>query len=507
MKMIRKTLAAAITLAVSGNVMAFAPTDTPDYNVNFSGATASTSTLKEVVVTQLCDNSSSIDVYELNGSSKNWGVGCVTDTAVTSTAAKVLFRKADLGSGYGVAYVDEQIGVDLIDLSTCGASGTPDTIGGQAVTVWQCTAKETGETSIPDIGTSDVEPKMFVGSLAAGGVDYKNVSNMVVKPLSGLAFGVVVTDDLRNALQAAQGLTVGAEDEANMPSLTSAAIRTLFAGKVKTWNDLVDGSNVSLVTIASNYETAHPGSIDFVPGTVSGDDTVHICRRTQGSGTHAQIASLIMRTNCGGQVDVANYTALSFLKPQVSQGQGSGDMTDCLDNIGDGNSTSYDGDNLFLGKNRWGIGYQSVEKNASLSAAYRFIKIDGYAPTLENIHAGRYYDFVESTMQRRGGTGSYNSTITGSALGDMSADVTAMFDEIAVQLGQAVNLVSINAGSKFAHQWAVTNPTGWLASPNVSGNTPDPVLSIGNPVNAFAHQGENTCQPPIQGNTVKVRLD
>ena len=59
--MIRKTLAAAITLAVSGNVMAFAPTDTPDYNVNFSGATASTKTLKEVVVTKLCDSASSID--------------------------------------------------------------------------------------------------------------------------------------------------------------------------------------------------------------------------------------------------------------------------------------------------------------------------------------------------------------------------------------------------------------------------------------------------------------
>jgi ABC-type phosphate transport system substrate-binding protein len=406
-----------------------------------------------------------------------------------------------------VANVDEKIGVDLIDLSSCGSTSTADTIGGVNVNVWQCTIKETGETSIPDIGTSDVEPAMFVGSLAAGGVDFKDVSGMVVKPLSGLAFGVVVTDDLRNALQAAQGLTVGSDDEANMPSLSSQAIRTLFAGKVESWNDVIDSSGNSLVTIAANYEAANPGSIDFVPGAVSGDDTVHACRRRQGSGTHAQIAALIMRTNCSGGVNVANYTGLPFLKPQVSAAQGSGDMTDCMDNIGDGNSTAYDGDNVFTGKTRWGIGYQSVEKNASLSAAYRFIKIDGYAPTLDNIHAGKYYDFAESTLQRRGGNGDYNSSITGSTLGDMSSDVTAMFDEIAVQLAQATNLVSINAGSKFAHPWATANQGGWLANPNVSGNTPDAVLSISNPVNAFAHEGANTCQPPIQATTIKVIVD
>jgi hypothetical protein len=67
--------------------------------------------------------------------------------------------------------------------------------------------------------------------------------------------------------------------------------------------------------------------------------------------------------------------------------------------------------------------------------------------------------------------------------------------------------VSINAGSKFAHPWATANQGGWLANPNVSGNTPDAVLSISNPVNAYAHQGENTCQPPIQGSVVNVVVD
>jgi ABC-type phosphate transport system substrate-binding protein len=501
--MIRKSLAVAIALGLSGSAMAFAPTDTPDYDVNFSGATASTKTLKEVVVTKLCDSSSSIDVYELNGSSKNWGVGCVTNTTLSSgsiSAKKVLFRKADLGSGYGVVNVDEKIPVQMIDLSTCGATSTSETVGGVAVNVWQCTAKEAAANSIPDIGTSDVEPEMFKGTLTAGS-DYKDLSGMVVKPLSGLAFGVNVTTDLRNALQAAQGLTVGAEDEANMPSLSSQVIRTLFSGKIQSWNDvrISDGAGGTISIVdAANADTS--GNINWIP-SAAGEDTVHICRRRAGSGTHAQIASLILRTNCSGGVTMSTATALPFLQPQVSAAQGSGDMTDCLDNLGTGSNTAYDGDNPFLNKIRWGIGYQSLEKNADTSAAYRFVKIDGAAPTLENIHAGKYYDFAESTLQRRGGNGDYNSSIVAAGA---EADVTAMFEEISVQLAQASNLVSINAGSKFAHPFG---QSGWLANPNVSGNTPEDALDLAKPVNVYSHQGENTCQPPIAANGAQILVD
>jgi hypothetical protein len=176
-------------------------------------------------------------------------------------------------------------------------------------------------------------------------------------------------------------------------------------------------------------------------------------------------------------------------------------MTDCLDNLGTGASTAYDGNNQFYGKRRWGLGYQSLEKNADVSSAYRFVKIDGAAPTLENIHAGKYYDFAESTLQRRGGNGDYNSSIVAAGA---EADVTAMFEEISVQLAQASNLVSINAGSKFAHPFG---QSGWLANPNVSGNTPEDALDLAKPVNVYSHQGENTCQPPIAANGAQILVD
>jgi hypothetical protein len=519
--MIRKALAAAVTLAISGNVMAFSPTTTPDYEVNFSGATATTKTLKQVVVENICDTTQTIDVYELNASSKNWAVACVTSTSVTSTADSVLFRKADLGSGYGVVHVDQSEDVAVLDPSTCEAtsSGT-DTVGTTTVNTWQCT----GKTDVtPDIGTSDVEPAMFKGTLAplVGGVatDFTNDSNMVIKPLSGLMFGVNATTDLRNALQAAQGLSVGEEDEANMPSLSSQAIRALFTGKVKTWEEVITSDGDDLLTATTDWNNdpanaSHPENPIFVPPVSSTASptrphAVHICRRAQGSGTHAQIGALVLRTNCSGGVAMKSQTSSNNASPQVSAAQGSGDMTTCLDNLGTGSSNPYDSDHQYLmgldestpnaANRRWGLGYQSLEKNDSLSAAYRFVKIDGVAPTLPNVHAGKYYDFAESTLQRRGGDGSYNSTVTTAG---KSTDVTAMFDTIATQLGQATHLPDINSGGKFDHPFMhIDYRGGWLASPNVSGNTvsTDGLLDMSQPVNPFGHYdtGANTCQPPI----------
>ena len=174
-------------------------------------------------------------------------------------------------------------------------------------------------------------------------------------------------------------------------------------------------------------------------------------------------------------------------------------MGKCMDNIGTGGSTSYTGDNLYSGKRVWGIGYQSTEKNATLSEAYRFVKIDGYAPTLENVHSGNYYDFVQSTLQRRGDN-TFNSSITTFGA---DSDVVAMFNEIADVLGQASQLVSINAGAKFQHPWG---QGGWLANPETTGNAADDILSLSNPVNAVVHSQNNSCQAPLHvlGNKLLV---
>ena len=488
-----KVLSFAVAVALSGHASAFNATGAPngsgaDYRVNISGATATTGTMFEVVSNNLCDAASTISVYE--DGSRNWAVACTVRAAFGGD--DVLFRKADLGSGFGVTQVDESIPVALRDMTACTAAGTTRTVG--SVTVSEYTCSSATVTDVPDIGISDLEPALFTGTLRAGGVDFKNITNMVVRPLSGLSFGVVVTTDLRDALQAAQGLTVGSDDEANMPSLTSIELRSLFTGAIRKWTDV--GVNNG-GTFQDLFAVATAAGGIFVPT----DDTVHICRRRAGSGTHAQIASLILGTNCADNTRVmAQATLLPFLEPQVSATQGSSDMGRCMDNIGTGGSTAYTGDNTYSGKRVWGIGYQSTEKNATLSEAYRFVKIDGYAPTLQNVHAGDYYDFAQSTLQRRGDS-TFNPSITTFGA---DADVISMFDEIATVLGQASQLVPLNAASQFQHPWG---QGGWLANPEVAGNIADDILDLSNPVNTVVHAGNNSCQAPVHDLGNKMLVD
>ena len=59
------------------------------------------------------------------------------------------------------------------------------------------------------IGVSDVEPAFFTN----------NTSNITAATSYALIFGVPVSLNVRNAMQAQQGLTVGSDTEANMPSL------------------------------------------------------------------------------------------------------------------------------------------------------------------------------------------------------------------------------------------------------------------------------------------------
>jgi hypothetical protein len=92
-----------------------------------------------------------------------------------------------------------------------------------------------------------------------------------IKVGPGLVFGVAITKAFRDQLQLDQGLTVGSETEANMPSLPSSYITSITQGKITRWIDEeVYGQQVNL-----------PAT--FGAGVAAGSLTpfVHICRRTR----------------------------------------------------------------------------------------------------------------------------------------------------------------------------------------------------------------------------------
>ena len=505
-----KALSAAVAMAFAGSASAIEVHNggTVDFVMNLSGATASTKTMRDIIKDDIC--ASDVDVYNAD---KHWVVACVVDSKynVGAGPTSVLFRKADDGSSSGVKQLDESLPVPMTQPDgTC--TGGPDE--------WTCTSGRVSIAdsdipngvvdTVPDVGTSDVEPAMFVGSLADKAGDFVNASGVSVSPLAGLAFGVVATTSLRDALQNMQFPTKASwttderESEEYMPSLSSSVLRSLFSGRVGLWAALKNGAGANLLAFNSAGVTPPASPV------------VHICRREQGSGTHATIAAEILRTNCAAGATASMVSlagGLSHLTaPSVTETNGSGDMSNCLNAAESGTAVpgSFEGSTMPAGK-RWALGYQSVEKGAlfvdggvakssekpaNLADGFRFIKIDGVAPTLDNIHRGDYPIFSQSTIQIRGGSDGkpvWNDSIVAAGA---ESQAMMMYTDIASILGEASKLVSVNAGSKFDHSWK--NPQGgWLADPNNTLNNADLVLNINNPVNSFARAGGNTCQDPV----------
>ena len=172
---------------------------------------------------------------------------------------------------------------------------------------------------------------------------------------------------------------------------------------------------------------------------------MNVCRRTAGSGTNAQFAVHFLRTNCinnsTAMVTVDN-NPLPFLQvPAVYENAGSSDMDDCLDALGDGagfngdftdgltafpgDPTSGDGDSSVVpaGRDAFGIGYNSLERNTSLGRNYRFVKVDFAAPTLEETFNGIYDDIYYLSYQNRVSTGTTPDPRTG-AIRTVPADAS-----------------------------------------------------------------------------------
>ncbi len=536
----RKAISIAVASAciASGSAMAFDPDVTsPDYEVVMAGATAPTNTLRDVIVDNVCD--SSIDYYQ-HKSNKHWNIACVVD------GDNVLFRKNDGGSGTGTSPVDNASttveffdgGQSVVDCSSSAAS-----TGNTAYTAWKDCGNSAGAggegltTLVADIGVSDVEPGAFTGALAPlsdpldinTNVDFVNESSMDVRTLAGLGFGVVVTEQLYRALQNDQfksghplydlcnptrtiaaggsydaaasdavpagGSHTNGDTEMCLPNMASHTIRSIFRGDLNLWTEMVTDTD-------GDGSAGEPGESLFVQEFTGANPwkttnvNAKVCRRVQGSGTHARTAITFLRTNCGsGSITMGNPTCNTKVDgADCNNGfegaQGSGEMTDCL--------------NAASGNDKWAVGYHSVEKNAELSHPFRFVKVDGFAPTIENMVSGNYANFGEVTMQKR-------VTQTGAAAlagvdfvhaPSNATEVNTIFETMVTAMSGPAAAEALNTSSKFYHPFG---NAGWAARPNPPSVVPFPQTLVGgiyeDPVNPLTHVNpatgvQNTCFGP-----------
>ena len=495
----RKLLAASIAALAAGNVHAAA-----DFNFVIAGATAPTKALGDVISTNVCQANTQIVVASAAVNAA-WAIEC--DVVTTAGSARVGFFKSDGGSSQGVAKLDNKTSegqLSDMDVLTgtdgCVAQSTwADALANQCATASEVTRPS-------DVGISDVDPRIFVGPLADLGVaanigtaagedpanlrNFDNNNDLQVSNLGSLMFGIVVTEPFYAAMQASQfefgtnchpdtylagvatetswSAAVNAAFDAApesasvecMPSLARAEVAAMLSGDIASTTQIASGNYTYDGTTYSdlyNYAYGRPWY---------GAREMNLCLRNQGSGTHAVTMQYFLRANCGA-VDTQPVRHRQCDSDAAGLGDyGRGDSTrasrDCADVVG--NEGSSDLSKCLTAKsdaNRWAIGYQSLEKNANLQdngGGYRFVKIDGVAPTLENFLLGDYKEFGNVTMQTRGvdtWTAANGIDGTNSAVADaLFADIISNFSNDASALG------TLNTDAIFQHGFG---ESGWAS--------------------------------------------
>lgn len=340
---------------------------------------------------------------------------------------------------------------------------------------------------VPQIGVSDVEPDKTAD------VQPNEPGRLTTSAVNHGIFGIVVSQNLRNVLQAAQNLTVGSETYANMPSLTRAQIAAIFNGNINDWNQISSRSGVGLVDFAA-ADGALPDAAN---------PTTFIIRRVPSSGTQAITEIFTLDQRCAPGV-------AEFLPDSDPAGNGSTTnpsfdpnnyVQEYSSSTGVRNGLDRAAGALSVlnpaAANNWAIGLLSTENNnvdtAQGNRAYRFIKIGGFAPTqLDTVNSG-YYFYAEQVANISNGA-------PGAAPPPPAGLPTAFHSYLVANLSSPAVLDGLNAA--FRYPWG---DAGLLGIPDPNNGifaAPEPRTQAtvrANPINSSWKSGSgttNNCQDP-----------
>ena len=488
------------------------PSPAPQIELFISGSTAQDEVLENLLrlgagiagAPNVCQPGT-LDIYR--GAAKgtpNRLFYCRTSAAVSGVpaGARLAIYKSSGGSGEGVTPVAAGTPLPFIDLGKLAfvasclegepARGTPDFSAYRNHT--GCNGE--GRLQVPRAGLSDVNPEL-VGSVTG---------HLTVRAQNQIVWGLAVSKNLRNALQTIQGLVPAAvphddpsrDAEAAMPTMARAQVAALFSGAIRSWNEFYDSKGAPLPQSSFlGLNPAHdPDASGASPGAYRPDraagSTVFVCRRIASSGTQAAYEVHYLRARCeagapefarpndgsdlvtGG--DVNRLVRVPRPAGNVFAGLGSVDVRDCLD--------------AHSQFNRWAIGILSTESVGNNgNRKFRFIKVDGAAPTLLNAYLGRWPHVTEQSMQWRSSF-------------DASLDATnegRVLKFLATNLGLPRVLAALDSG--FVQPFG---QGGYLA-PATSGFPPPPPPVTAeslrqNPVGSLSRSRDgrlNNCNPPI----------
>lgn len=340
------------------------------------------------------------------------------------------------------------------------------------------------------------------------------------------AFGIALSLGAYHALQAAEGMAHQDNALSDMPSLTRVQLAGIFNGAVTDWTHVVGLSTNPSVGAQSVHfgnsglsgtnhvcydGTQNSTAADCQAGTQASvavtphDTTVYFCERGQSSGTQQTNQIFFADQGCIGSpikfqtpttasclASGCTWSAASFGTNPVFAGNGQGDDLACLEGHDQQGQFAV---GLLSTDQPWGT--VAVANNAQSKADWRFIRIDGVAPSNENIAAGKYELWAQSAFYFA------NSGVnlpTGNEL-----TLLNFWTNATTQIG-ADTAAAIDLGVERS------NPTldgGILAIPLGSATPPSPTETQAQfraaPVNSFLRNNPSSnCQLPYPAGGVSV---
>ena len=441
---VKSAVLAALALGASGVASAVDISTVAAGNVLYSsGSTAIDPVLTDYFInstTNAAICAGSIDVYSSTVTPKFTAIACTANTSTTGLAANTniaIIKEDNAGSLNGIQGVQGVTfagspyttgGLQFPTVSQLANSATFCTTSAKAAgsglaayTLHTCGTATTAAKVTPALGFADVEAALF-GVSATAPVALTATQTVIVP------FAPAVSLGLYHALQAVQGKTVGSELVADMPSLPRSVLHGIYSGQVNSWANVqgTSGNAVSAqsvqfgilssgATVAGtvwNGTTTATG-LTTAPSALPSSASVYLCRRGATSGTEKASEWFYDDTGCAS---VAPYgfvapsttitttlcatvatdgcswtTSIAAVNPISFPGNGTGDLLDCL--VGNDQAGHF------------AVGFASIDnapggpsgqQSKTARQNWRYIRIDGVVPSVENTAAGKWDYFAQS---------------------------------------------------------------------------------------------------------------
>ena len=366
MKFLRYFAATLFLTTALPNASGLPPSVPPDYEIWLSGTGFGGTVLRPLL--PLFCVPGTVDSYASSGFPGQVAVFCQLDSArfagglSTPNPNVLIHLRNDGGNATGVRPVCDKSssggGTTAIEFlaidSSCTLTGP---------NVYDCPAANV-EMVEPDAGFSGLAPSEYPAGVGSDDCD-------AVRPWFGRTLRVVANSRLRNALQVQQGLTVGAEDVANQPTIARGFAGSVLAGLVQTWDQVP--------CLGGTLSDCSTGLID---------SKVKVCRRVDASEAHGQSRILLLGTGCViGALAPVGAPGNPFGGPEVVENSSAVDLANCLQAAQD------DGE--------MALGVEDRDFNAALAFDYRTLSINGAPPIFNSVATGAYETWTVNTLQWR----------------------------------------------------------------------------------------------------------